>query len=90
MLMSELNNKSNNELLKLVEDLKAELFMLRFKNSTGQLENPHKISLVKKDIAKVFTALNTNDKEKSKAKEKNRRKIKVASAKPKMEIKGGK
>lgn len=71
MLMKNLNTKSNEELLKLVDDLKAELFMLRFQNSTGQLENPHKIPLVKKDIAKAFTAMNTNDKEKAKAKEKN-------------------
>ena len=58
MLVKDLQAKSSDELVKLIEDLKAELFMLRFQNSTGQLENPHKINLVKKDIARVFTVLN--------------------------------
>lgn len=58
MLVKDLRTKTNEELLKLVADLKAELFTLRFKNSTGQLDQPHKISLVKKDIARVFTVLN--------------------------------
>ena len=61
MLMKDLQAKSNADLLKLVDDLKAELFMLRFKNSTGQLDAPHKISLIKKDIARVFTVLNSNE-----------------------------
>ncbi len=90
MLMSDLNNKSNKELLKLIDDLKAELFMLRFKNSTGQLENPHKISLVKKDIAKVFTAINTNEKEASKAKQKNQKSIEKSVAKKSKIVKEGK
>ena len=59
MLVKELRSKSTDELNKLVEDLRAELFMLRFKNSTGQLDQPHKISLVKKDIARVFTVIQT-------------------------------
>lgn len=61
MLVKELRSKSTDELNKLVEDLRAELFMLRFKNSTGQLDQPHKISLVKKDIARVFTVLKTTE-----------------------------
>ncbi|WP_394343189.1 50S ribosomal protein L29 [Mycoplasma marinum] len=56
--MKELNSKSIEELQTLIEDLKAELFMLRFKNSTGQLDQSHKIELVKKDVARAFTALN--------------------------------
>lgn len=58
MLVKELRAKSAVELNKLIEDLKAELFMLRFQNSTGQLDQPHKIKSVKKDIARVFTVLN--------------------------------
>ena len=61
MLVKDLRAKTNAELNKLVEDLKAELFMLRFKNSTGQLDQPHKIKAVKKDIARVFTVLNEKD-----------------------------
>ena len=67
MLASDLRQKSEKDLLKLIDDLKAELFMLRFQNSTGQLEQPHKIKLIKKDIARVFSVL--NNKEFAKAKE---------------------
>ncbi len=59
MLMKDLNTKSVEELKTLIEDLKAELFMLRFKNSTGQLDQTNKINLVKKDVARAFTALNS-------------------------------
>jgi len=45
----ELNSKLN--------DLKNELFNLRFQLATGQLENPMKIKAVKKDIARVKTVL---------------------------------
>lgn len=61
MQAKDLRQKSEKELLKLVDDLKAELFMLRFQNSTGQLDQPHKIKLIKKDIARVFTVLNTKE-----------------------------
>lgn len=61
MLVKELKTKSREELTKLVEDLKAELFMLRFKNSTGQLNEVHKIDAVKKDIARILTVLNTKE-----------------------------
>ena len=59
MLVKDLVAKTPNELSKLAQDLKAELFMLRFKNATGQQDQTHKIKLVKQDIARIFTALNT-------------------------------
>lgn len=49
MTSQELNNKMN--------DLKSELFNLRFQLATGQLENPITIKGVKKDIARVKTIL---------------------------------
>ena len=57
MQVKELRTKSAEELQKLLGDLKAELFLLRFQNSTGQLSQPHKIRDVKKNIAKIFTIL---------------------------------
>lgn len=39
---------------KLVE-LKKELFNLRFQNDVGQLENTAKLSVVRKDIARLYT-----------------------------------
>ena len=55
MTFAELKEKSLDELNKLVADLRAELFSLRFKNATRQLDETHKIQLVKKDIARTLT-----------------------------------
>lgn len=57
MLYKDIKIKSINELNDLIVELKAELFLLRFKNKTGQQEQTHKIQIVRKDIAKVLTAL---------------------------------
>ena len=57
MYADELRNKTPEELVRIAEELKAQLFMLRFQNSTGQLDQPHKISAVKKDIARVMTIM---------------------------------
>ena len=40
-----------------LNDLKAELFNLRFQLATGQLENPIRIREVKKSIAQIKTIL---------------------------------
>ena len=39
-------------------ELKKELFNLRFQHAVNQLENPHKLTEVKRDIARVMTVLN--------------------------------
>lgn len=48
---------SSEELNKQVKSLKEELFNLRFQHAMNQLDNPHKIADVKKDIARVMTIL---------------------------------
>jgi len=48
----ELNNEELNNKL---NELKAELFNLRFKHATNQLSNPMVLVNCKKDIAKVKT-----------------------------------
>ena len=40
-----------------LNDLKGELFNLRFQLATGQLENPMRIKEVKKSIAQIKTIL---------------------------------
>ena len=40
-----------------LKELKSELFNLRFQHAVNQLDNPHKIADVKKDIARVMTIL---------------------------------
>ena len=41
---------------KLIEN-KSELFNLRFRHATGQLENPMQMVVCKKNIAKIMTIL---------------------------------
>ncbi|MEE8185949.1 MAG: 50S ribosomal protein L29 [Thermodesulfobacteriota bacterium] len=43
-------------------DLTKELFNLRIQNSTGHLENPSRINLLKKDIARVKTVIREKEK----------------------------
>ena len=57
MKASELRNKTSEELEAMLKDLKTELVTLRFQNAINQLENPHKITEVKHDIARVMTVL---------------------------------
>lgn len=56
-LMQKLTDLSSNELSDLQLALKEELFRLRFRHATGQLENPLQIKKVKKDIARVKTLI---------------------------------
>jgi len=53
----ELKQKSNEELLNLVRELKEKLFKLRFKNAFGQLENPMEIRNTRRKIARILTIL---------------------------------
>ncbi|WP_073152018.1 50S ribosomal protein L29 [Paramaledivibacter caminithermalis] len=57
MKANKLRDMTSQELSQKLNDLKAELFNLRFQLATGQLENPMTIRTVKKDIARVKTIL---------------------------------
>ena len=57
MKASEIRELSSAELESKLKDLKAELFNLRFQLAINQLDNPMRISAVKKDIARVKTVL---------------------------------
>ena len=57
MKANEVRKMSASELEEKLVDLKKDLFMLRMQHATNQLDNPVKISLVKKDIARVKTIL---------------------------------
>ena len=58
MKTTEIRELSVADLEKKLKELKEELFNLRFQHAINQLENPHKIADVKKDIARVMTILN--------------------------------
>ena len=57
MKAKELRTMTSAELTSKLKELKSELFNLRFQNAINQLENPHKITEVKHDIARVMTVL---------------------------------
>ena len=58
MKATEIRAMSAEELQKKLTDLKDELFHLRFQLAINQLDNPHKITEVKRDIARVLTVMN--------------------------------
>ena len=53
----EIRGRTPAELETKLEELKKELFNLRFQHATNQLTNPGKIADVKKDIARVKTII---------------------------------
>ena len=61
MKASEVRDLTTAKLESKLKDLKAELFNLRFQLAINQLDNPMRISAVKKDIARVKTVLRENE-----------------------------
>lgn len=53
----EIRDLTAEELNEKLGSLKAELFNLRFQHAINQLENPMRIKVVKKDIARIKTVL---------------------------------
>ena len=53
----ELKKMSAEELNAKLNELKEELFKLRFQHAINQLDNPQKIVEVKRNIARVMTVL---------------------------------
>lgn len=57
MKAKDVRDLSVNELEVKLDELKEELFNLRFQLATGQLDNPMRISAVRKNIARVKTVM---------------------------------
>ncbi len=55
MKASEIRKMSEAEMDAKLLELKDELFKLRFQQAINQLDNPTRISAVKKDIARILT-----------------------------------
>ena len=58
MKAAELRNMTSEELMAKLQELKSELRNLRFQHAINQLDNPHQMTEVKHDIARVMTVLN--------------------------------
>jgi large subunit ribosomal protein L29 len=61
MKTSEIRKMTKEELNKKLVDIKKELFDLRMKQSTGNLDKPHRINALRKDVARIKTVLNELD-----------------------------
>ncbi|MCI9509340.1 MAG: 50S ribosomal protein L29 [Angelakisella sp.] len=57
MKPAEIRELSMAELTQKLSDLKAELFNLRFQHAINQLDNPLRLQVVRKDIARVKTVI---------------------------------
>ena len=57
MKAKELKEMTTAELESKLAELKKDLFFLRMQHATNQLDNPLKINLVKKDIARIKTVI---------------------------------
>ena len=57
MKIKEIRELTTEELLNKIEELKEELFNLRFANATGNLEKPSRIKELRKDVARMKTIL---------------------------------
>jgi large subunit ribosomal protein L29 len=57
MKMSEINDLSEMELDKKYRELGKELLDLQIRKQTGQVEKPHLIKSLRRDRAKILTAL---------------------------------
>ena len=58
MKVENFRSMSADELQKKLTELKEQLFHLRFQLAINQLDNPHQITAVKRDIARVLTMIN--------------------------------
>lgn len=57
MKIKEIRALSPDELRVKLQDLRAERFNLRFQLVTGQIENPMRITTVKRAIARILTVM---------------------------------
>ncbi len=57
MKSAEVRDMAVEELQKKEQELRKELFNLRFQQTTGEIENPMRIRAVRKDIARILTIL---------------------------------
>jgi len=54
---TELRGFGDEELIEKLREAKAELFNLRFKAATGQLESHGRLRAVRTDIARIYTIM---------------------------------
>ena len=53
--LKEFKSLNNDQIIEKVKELRKELFDLRFKQATRQLNETHQFSIIKKQIAQLLT-----------------------------------
>ena len=53
--LNEFKSLKNDQIIEKVKELRKELFDLRFKQATRQLNETHQFSIIKKQIAQLLT-----------------------------------
>ncbi len=53
--LKEFKGLNNKEIIEKISELRKELFDLRFKQATRQLNETHRFSIIKKQIAQLLT-----------------------------------
>ncbi len=69
MKASEMREKTVDELRGTEQDLRRELFNLRFLGATGEIQNPKRITHVKREIARVLTIMGEKTRQEADTKE---------------------
>ena len=59
MKIAELESLSAEELTQKGAQLKRELFDLRMQAANGKLDKPHRVQLIRRDVARIKTVLNS-------------------------------
>ncbi len=67
MTSKEIRELSPAEITKKIRDTRDELLQLRLRKHTGQVEKPHTIRVLRKDIARLETILNEKKSKKTAA-----------------------
>lgn len=57
MKFADIENKNVKDLIKQKQELTSQLFEMKMKNSLGQLTNPVQIRMIRKNIARLNTAI---------------------------------
>ena len=66
MKVSKIRELSSDELVQKEKAFKKELFSLNFQRKMGQVENPSRFRMLKRDIAKILTVLRERELEEQK------------------------
>jgi large subunit ribosomal protein L29 len=57
----QIRDMTDEELSRALADRRQELFNLRFQSATGALENPARLKLAKREIARILTVRNERE-----------------------------